>query len=511
MSAAPALVGVLLSGLAGGVLVALLVALVLRAAPRAAPRARYVFVLGALALTIAAPLLRAAAGSSGAASRAARGVVVVPVRLRLEAAPAPATGGAPAAPPAIGAVPGWEAILRAAASPRVAPWILALWAAGALVLLGREALAHRWFRQRRRGWRLASVAPEALPAGLRRTPVFLSPHDGPLAVGLLRPRVVLPDWLPPDAAAAVLRHELEHVRWRDPLVNAVVRLACAVLWPWPHVWYLAGLARIEREVAADRAGAGPGGEREAARYAETLLRVARRAPPSVRAAACSSYAAADLERRIRRLFVPAERTGWRLAVLGPAALLLWAGTAAALPPSAPAGPRPGPAPPGPRSRAAAPRALPRAAAAAPALASPASPRTPPEAGPARQPLRFVNLPGTPLEVVEASAAAAGADQIGRPVVRLRNRSRETVSAFALAFVVAGRATAVVHDTSDIGPGEHYVVRLPGEGRINAAAGAVAVSVIRAEIAGREPWGTAAPPGLLPPLPAGLAAASTRAR
>jgi hypothetical protein len=142
----------------------------------------------------------------------------------------------------------------------------------------------------------------------------------------------------------------------------------------------------------------------------------------------------------------------------------------------------------------------------PAAAQAQPPRAPtpaaalPANGPARQALRFVNLEGTPLEVVEANAEAGGADQTIDPVVRLHNRSARTISEFALAFVVDGRATAVLRDTTDIRPGEEYRVRLPGEGNLHHAAETLTISVIRAETGAGEAWGIAAPPGVLPLLP-----------
>jgi hypothetical protein len=103
-------------------------------------------------------------------------------------------------------------------------------------------------------------------------------------------------------------------------------------------------------------------------------------------------------------------------------------------------------------------------------------------------------------VVEADAAAGGVDETVDPLVRLRNQSDRTVSEFALAYVVNGRATAILRDTTDIRPGEDYIVRLPGEGRLHHAAVALTVSVIRAETGAGEAWGIAAPPGILPLLP-----------
>ncbi len=95
---------------------------------------------------------------------------------------------------------------------------------------------------------------------------------GPVAVGLLRPRVVLPEGLAEsissDALRDVLVHECAHVLRLDPWVGLLQRLAAVVYWPHPLVHYLnSQLTRAREEVCdnhvlrcGDRCG-----------YARTLL------------------------------------------------------------------------------------------------------------------------------------------------------------------------------------------------------------------------------------------------
>jgi len=472
MSSATA-VGVLLTGFLGGWLAALGVDLVLRVAPRSAPRHRYLFILAAFALTIVLPLARTAAPAEAHGGRiwgAATELLTVKGAATTER-PHPHAGRT---------VPQWwadvwDAVLIRGGSPGFARVVLVLWAAGAFLLASRELAVHFSAWRRSRAWREAADPMYSLPHGAAAHRVYLSAHDGPFALGLLRPRVVLPAWLPPEAIPAVLRHEADHVRWRDPLANALVRLVCAVLWPWPHLRCLGALARIEQEVAADRAGAGRPDTGDAARYADILLQVARRTPREPRPLPFPAHAGSDLEQRITRLFAGREVKSGGMLLMGPSVLLLWAaGAFAALP-----------APMLDGAVAGAGRPAPVATASG---------------GPPRTELRFVNLPGTPLLVMDATAMrATGA--ITHPVIRLRNRSARTVSGFELAFVAEGRATAVLRDTSDIYPGAEYVVYLPGDGRINRAADVLAVAVIQADLLGRGSWGTSSPPGVLPALPA----------
>src|SRR5687767_5175048 len=63
----------------------------------------------------------------------------------------------------------------------------------------------------------------------------------PMTVGLVAPAVILPtDWANWDGAelSAVLAHEEEHVRRRDPFVTAVALFNRAIFWFHPLAWWL---------------------------------------------------------------------------------------------------------------------------------------------------------------------------------------------------------------------------------------------------------------------------------
>ena len=98
----------------------------------------------------------------------------------------------------------------------------------------------------------------------------------PITVGVLRPRILLPDgakeW-PQAQLDAVLAHENEHVRRRDPLFQWLALLNRAVFWFHPLAWWLerklSGLAEEACDAAVLSRGYDP---RD---YSEWLLDLAR--------------------------------------------------------------------------------------------------------------------------------------------------------------------------------------------------------------------------------------------
>jgi len=87
-------------------------------------------------------------------------------------------------------------------------------------------------------------------------PVVTSPMAaGPVAVGLFRPCVVLPEGLAEAISSESLRdvlvHECAHVLRFDPWVGLLQRLAGALFWPHPLVHYLNGQLTRAREEVCD--------------------------------------------------------------------------------------------------------------------------------------------------------------------------------------------------------------------------------------------------------------------
>jgi hypothetical protein len=119
-------------------------------------------------------------------------------------------------------------------------------------------------------------ASDRLPMPDVPAPVHVSSAVAvPVTIGVFRPRVLLPvDWSrwPPPRRAAVLAHELEHIRRRDPLVLFLAHVNRCLFWFHPLAWWLERTLSDTAEHACDDAGIGAMGS--ARRYAEVLLDLA---------------------------------------------------------------------------------------------------------------------------------------------------------------------------------------------------------------------------------------------
>jgi beta-lactamase regulating signal transducer with metallopeptidase domain len=235
-------------------------------------------------------------------------------------------------------------------------WLAALWLAGALALAMRTAHRHAMVaRFDRTARRESGPVPADCAATARRLAALLgaprrlrllqSPRlTAPVALGVFRPTIVLPD----DFAArhgaaareAMLAHELSHLAVGDPFWQLAADLVVAALWWQPLAWYARRRFRAACEWAADEASAvlpeGP------AHLAAALVRLGRRmtAPVPLAWHAATGGVRSQLGQRVVRLLAlrraaifPSRRLGARCAVLISlfAAPALAAGTASALP------------------------------------------------------------------------------------------------------------------------------------------------------------------------------------
>lgn len=177
-------------------------------------------------------------------------------------------------------------------------WILSS-CSGAAVLMAGSCYGAR----RRRRWRRAYLAGAE---------VFVAQDVGPAALGLLRPEIVLPEWLlaaSPETLLLVIAHERSHVAARDPGLMGL-GMGCAVLMPWNGLlWWLVHRLRLAIEVDCDRRVLHIG--HDAGRYARTLVEVSTQRPVYLGALAASSRSFSFIERRLLIISRPEVR-GWRL-------------------------------------------------------------------------------------------------------------------------------------------------------------------------------------------------------
>ncbi|MGO9464621.1 MAG: carboxypeptidase regulatory-like domain-containing protein [Isosphaeraceae bacterium] len=126
----------------------------------------------------------------------------------------------------------------------------------------------------------------------------------PVALGWLRPTIVLPDSLTGSGSAgsidAVLLHELSHVRRGDYAWNVILRVVQAVYWPHVLVWVLGrAIAFVRERVCDDLCVHALGGP---AAYRDALLAVAsgivRRPSPALGLAMART---SKLARRLARI------------------------------------------------------------------------------------------------------------------------------------------------------------------------------------------------------------------
>ena len=165
-----------------------------------------------------------------------------------------------APPPAVSA--------PAAALPwyaRLTPWhaLAAVWAVGVAVLVVRGIVG---YIKLKRHVALACKTSDGCYGGACVT--------APFTLGILRPRVYLPDDLQGTARQTVLLHEQTHIRRRDPLTKPLFYAVACLHWFNPLAWLAFCTFERDMEAACDEAAVRgrPLPERNA--YCESLLHFA---------------------------------------------------------------------------------------------------------------------------------------------------------------------------------------------------------------------------------------------
>ncbi|MDE2663129.1 MAG: TonB family protein [Gemmatimonadota bacterium] len=174
--------------------------------------------------------------------------------------------------------------------------VWALLVAGMLFHLGR---AYRRLRLEMRTW---------TPGRVLGSPVLIADGRGPAVVGIRRPVVVMPRWIPElddRLLRLVFLHEREHQRAGDHRLFAVA-VAALVLMPWNlFLWWQVSRLRLAIEFDCDRRVLERG---ESPRdYADALITVGGRVSAPLLAAAAFAERKPAVEQRLRRMTEPLAR------------------------------------------------------------------------------------------------------------------------------------------------------------------------------------------------------------
>lgn len=150
-----------------------------------------------------------------------------------------------------------------------ATYIFLAWLVGASAAMARLALSIWHLRRLRQS--CTSVNAAALDPSIRQVlddlnaaktfasrPVTLTTSTSvsvPAALGIWKPMIALPTWalseLSPSDLAITIRHEFAHLRRWDDWTNLVQKMARAVFFFHPAVWWIESRLSIEREMACD--------------------------------------------------------------------------------------------------------------------------------------------------------------------------------------------------------------------------------------------------------------------
>jgi bla regulator protein blaR1 len=168
-----------------------------------------------------------------------------------------------------------------------------LWASASTLMVLTLLLGVVWVSRRKRGWRNDTLYGEC---------VCIAPDTGPAVIGLIRPQIVVPEWLLQMSRAQqgyALAHERSHLEARDPFVIAVA-LGLLTLMPWNGLlWWQFHRLRRAIEMDCDARVLQSGCDVSA--YCETLLYVGQQKSKHIPLLPAMSDSVSFLELRIRQM------------------------------------------------------------------------------------------------------------------------------------------------------------------------------------------------------------------
>ena len=190
-------------------------------------------------------------------------------------------------------------------------YVFGLWALISSAILVRLFLGYLGIRKlRRKAYvldrglqqrvdRISSVQQRIRPTFIRVS----NRISTPMAIGLLNPMILLPESLVDQLSAEeldqVVLHELSHIRRFDDWGNLIQRIAHALLFFHPAIWWINRQLNLEREIACDDYVLSMQSE-DSHSYASSLIKVAKHAhrPALLIAKSASMMAKTQIEKRI---------------------------------------------------------------------------------------------------------------------------------------------------------------------------------------------------------------------
>jgi uncharacterized protein (TIGR03435 family) len=186
-----------------------------------------------------------------------------------------------------------QIVAPAVANP-IPALLLGIWVFGVVVGIGFWLL---FWRRMETARRMATPVAFDLPIPV----LSASTRFEPGVFGIRKPVLLLPDGitslLTPDQLAAIVMHEMCHVRRRDNLTAAVHMTVEVLFWFYPLVWWIRKRLVEERERACDEEVLGL---TDPQIYAESILNVCRFCVESPLVCA-SGITGADLKKRIEKI------------------------------------------------------------------------------------------------------------------------------------------------------------------------------------------------------------------
>lgn len=160
--------------------------------------------------------------------------------------------------------------------------VTAVWLAGAAATLIWAFVSHLRFLLYLRRWASPVTTPATIQLfnelgnqlHLDRRPQLMTCQGlrVPMLAGLIRPVLLLPEYVPSDSALRYsMLHELTHFRRRDIWLKTLALLANALHWFNPLMWYMTRLVERDTELACDEAALRTLPAQEHRAYGQTIL------------------------------------------------------------------------------------------------------------------------------------------------------------------------------------------------------------------------------------------------